>query len=97
MKGISVNQTERSIRALIVDDEPPARRRLTRMLEEIGGVDIVGQARTPNEIAQTLDLESGVDVVFLDINMPGESGMSLRVDWVHQYCRFCHGLRRACC
>ena len=75
MKGISVNQTERSIRALIVDDEPPARRRLTRMLEEIGGVDIVGQARTPNEIAQTLDLESGVDVVFLDINMPGESGI----------------------
>ncbi|MGB0648464.1 MAG: LytR/AlgR family response regulator transcription factor, partial [Bradymonadia bacterium] len=76
MKEILKHQSGQSIRALIIDDEPPARRRLTRMLEEIGGVEIVGQARTSTEVAPSIDLESDVDVVFLDINMPGENGVA---------------------
>jgi two-component system response regulator AlgR len=61
-------------RVLIVDDEPPARERLRRLLGELGGVDIAGEA--PNgEQAVRLAGELHPDVVLLDVRMPGMNGL----------------------
>jgi len=62
------------MKAFIVDDEPPARARLASLLEELGGVEVVGEAgdgRTAVEIVARLK----PDVVLLDISMPLMSGL----------------------
>lgn len=64
--------------AIIVDDERPARRELTKLLE-VGHADllqVVGQAATVEEAA-TLVRVHDPDVVFLDIHLAGESGFDL--------------------
>ena len=64
------------LRAFLIDDEPLALKRLARMLQATGRVDIVGQATDPvkglDELAGTT-----VDVVFVDIHMPGLSGFQV--------------------
>ncbi len=52
------------IRAYVVDDEPLAVRRLTRMLAATGRVDVVGSSCDP-EAAVTYLNAHGVDVLFL--------------------------------
>ena len=64
--------------AIIVDDERLARRELRAMLEESHGaaVRVVGEAesvRTAAELVRTCD----ADVVFLDVQLAGESGLEL--------------------
>lgn len=61
------------IRAIIVDDEPPARDELAYMLSELGGVDIVAEAASAQEAVKAIE-EHEPDVVFLDIEMPGRNG-----------------------
>jgi two-component system LytT family response regulator len=63
-------------RALLVDDEPLARRRLRRMLGEHGGVEIVGEAGD-GATACRLIAELKPDLVFLDVQMPGMSGFDV--------------------
>ncbi|TDS87649.1 LytR/AlgR family response regulator transcription factor [Nesterenkonia aurantiaca] len=63
-------------RALIVDDEAPAREELRFLLEEIGGVQVVGEA-TNGEEALLLLNSLAYDLVFLDIRMPGLSGLEV--------------------
>ena len=59
---------------LIVDDEPLARTRLSRMLAEMDGVEVVGEAGCGREaIAQTDALNP--DIVLLDIRMPEMNGL----------------------
>jgi two-component system LytT family response regulator len=62
--------------AYLVDDEPLAIERLARLLAEIPGVRIAGSATDP---AAGLDFLSRtpVDVLFLDIQMPGMNGFEL--------------------
>lgn len=62
------------IRALIVDDEAPARDRLRRLLA--GKVDVVGEAGDGHEALARI-AELAPDVVFLDIQMPGPSGLEV--------------------
>ena len=64
------------LRVLIADDEPPARRRLRRLLLEIGGVAVVGEAGDAPATAAAIRLHRP-DVVLLDIQMPGRSGIDL--------------------
>ena len=66
------------MRAVVVDDEPIARRRLIRMLEAVGEVEIVGEADNGLEARETID-RLRPDVVFLDIRMPGLDGLSLAI------------------
>jgi len=63
-------------RAYVVDDERLAVQRLTRLLESSGRVEVVGGATDPVD-ALTFLREHLVDVVFLDIQMPGLTGFEL--------------------
>ncbi|GAB3181989.1 LytTR family transcriptional regulator DNA-binding domain-containing protein [Nesterenkonia halophila] len=63
-------------RALIVDDEAPAREELRFLLEQIGTVQVVGEATNGEEALVLLD-SLDYDLVLLDIRMPGLSGLEL--------------------
>jgi len=64
------------LKALVVDDEAPARGELRFMLSEAGGVEVVGEAGNAAEAMELIRAIS-YDVVFLDIDMPGLTGMHL--------------------
>ena len=64
------------LRAYIVDDERLAVQRLTRLLEAGGRVEIAGSATDPEAALEFLDAHP-VDVLFLDIQMPGLTGFEL--------------------
>ena len=62
------------IRVLVVDDHDLFRRGLTEVLEEEPGIQVVGEARNGQEgIDKAAELEP--DVVFMDLNMPGQGGI----------------------
>jgi two-component system, LytTR family, response regulator len=64
------------IRTLIVDDEPPARDKLRRWLAEEADVEIVGES--PDGLVAAASIATLTpDVVFLDIQMPGLSGLEV--------------------
>jgi len=65
-----------SIRALIVDDEEPARGELRYLLAAHPEVDVVGEAPTAGE-ALALAGKVRYDVVFLDIELPGMTGLEV--------------------
>ncbi|MFA5171531.1 MAG: LytTR family DNA-binding domain-containing protein [Sulfuriferula sp.] len=67
------------LRILIVDDEAPARNRLRDVLTDCAEqlpLTIVGEAENGVQALQLL-AQAQVDVVLLDINMPGMDGMAL--------------------
>jgi two-component system LytT family response regulator len=64
------------VRVLVVDDEEPARRRLVRMLERLGGIEVVGEAGD-GEQALALVRERGPELLLLDIDMPEMDGLEL--------------------
>jgi two-component system LytT family response regulator len=67
---------QKEIRVLIVDDERLARANLRGLLEEHRYVRVVGEARNITEAEKILN-ELPIDLVFLDIQMPGGSGFDL--------------------
>ncbi len=64
------------LRVFIIDDEPLAIRRLTRLLKETGRVEIVGETTEPASIVETLPALA-LDALFLDIQMPDLNGFEL--------------------
>lgn len=64
------------LRALVVDDEPLARERLSRLLRE-AGCTIVGELGDGVALLHWLKEPGEVDVIFLDIQMPGLSGLEV--------------------
>jgi DNA-binding NarL/FixJ family response regulator len=62
-----------SIRVLVVDDHPVFRIGMTALLEEIAGVEVVGQAATETD-AVSLAGELRPDVVLMDLDLAGGSG-----------------------
>ncbi|SHK68143.1 LytR/AlgR family response regulator transcription factor [Desulforamulus aeronauticus] len=65
-----------TLKALIVDDEYPARQELRYMLGKFNHIEIVGEATSATEalaLIKALDYQ----VLFLDINLPGMSGLQL--------------------
>ena len=63
-----------ALRVLVCDDELVARRRAARLVSEQADVQIVAECASGNEVLAHLAVED-VDVVVLDINMPGLSGI----------------------
>ena len=64
------------MRALIIDDERPARRELRRLLDDFTWVEVVGDAGNIDE-AEEMIAALTPELLFLDIQMPGGSGFDL--------------------
>lgn len=64
------------VRVVIVDDEPPARRELRRLLSVEAGVKVVGEAASVEEAAALLSRETP-DLVFLDVRLRDGSGLDI--------------------
>jgi DNA-binding LytR/AlgR family response regulator len=86
--GMSADMTssKKPVTALIVDDEAPMRDQLRARLAEVWpALAIVGEASNG---AQAVAMAAGhaPDIVFLDIRMPGQSG----IEAARQLCGSCH-------
>ncbi len=62
------------MRVLVVDDEPPARERLRRLVAELPDCEVVGEAGD-GATAVRLAEEREAEVVLLDVRMPGVDGI----------------------
>lgn len=78
-----------ALRVVIADDEPPARRRLARMLTEAGAVVVAEAEDGPSALAMAQVHRP--DVLFLDVRMPGMDGVTLAQRHGHELPRvvFC--------
>lgn len=65
-----------TIKTVIVDDEAPARSELGWVLRQVSYIEIVGEADNATR-ALALILAQSPDLVFLDVQMPGRSGVEL--------------------
>jgi len=64
------------ISAVIIDDEPLARRRLRALVTDLDWMECVGEAADGPSAVRAID-ELRPDLVFLDIELPGLSGIDL--------------------
>jgi len=64
------------IRTLVIDDEQPARERLKQLLTAHTDIEVVGEADDGVEAAEKI-VELSPDLVLLDIQMPGASGLDV--------------------
>jgi len=70
------------MKILIVDDEPLARARMTRLLKDINNTEIVGEAKSGKEaLLRTSVLHP--DIVLLDIRMPEMDGLETALHLSH--------------
>jgi two-component system LytT family response regulator len=63
-------------RALIVDDERLARKELRSLLKDHPTIEVLGEAETVEQAINLIQAQEP-ELVFLDIQMPGESGFGL--------------------
>ena len=64
------------IRAVIADDEEPARRELKHLLGDFEDVEVIAEAaHGPDALSAVI--ENNPDIVFLDIHMPGLTGIEV--------------------
>lgn len=69
-------ESEHPVRVLVVDDEPLARQRIRDLLARESAVEIVGEAGDGDAAVRAIrDLRP--DIVFLDVQMPGKTGMQV--------------------
>lgn len=61
---------------LIVDDEPLARARMRRLVDDIAGFEVVAEAADGEAAMAAID-EHDPAVVLLDVRMPGEDGIAV--------------------
>src|SRR5438105_13108708 len=64
------------VRVLVIDDEPLARRRIEDLLSKEEDVEIVGTAADGVEAVDSIR-RLNPDLVFLDVQMPGRSGLQV--------------------
>jgi two-component system LytT family response regulator len=66
--------TPSKLRVLIADDELLARKRLLRLLAEMDDVQALGACENADEVLERVK-DGGIDLLLLDIHMPGLSGI----------------------
>ncbi|MCY1041542.1 LytTR family DNA-binding domain-containing protein [Corallococcus sp. bb12-1] len=71
-----------SLRALILDDEPPARDYLAELLSDTGDVEVVAAVATAKAARQALEGSLEVDVMFVDVQLVGSGGNEDGIDLV---------------
>ena len=74
LPGGSVPPRSRPIKLMIVDDSMVARAVLSRMIDSDGGFEIAGVAGTAEDAIEALG-QVMVDIVLLDLEMPGVGGL----------------------
>jgi two-component system, LytTR family, response regulator len=67
---------KKKLRTILIDDERLARNDLRSLLSEYKNIEIVGEADSVQKALEVINAEDP-DLVFLDIQMPGESGFDL--------------------
>jgi len=72
----SISALNRKLRTIIVDDEKYARNDLKELLTDFPLVEVVGEAKNIND-AISLISQHNPDLIFLDIQFPGENGFDL--------------------
>jgi two-component system response regulator LytT len=65
-----------TLSALIIDDEQLARDELRYLLEQLGGVEVVAEGANGIEAVDLIE-EHRPDMVFLDVQMPGQDGFAV--------------------
>ena len=65
-----------SMKVIIVDDERLARNELKRLLSKHSNIEIIDEAKNADEAAIKIK-EQQPDAIFLDIHMPGSTGLEL--------------------
>jgi len=79
MPTMATAKATQIMKVLLVDDSPLIRQRLSAMLLELEGLEVVGEVDSANEALEALRrLEP--DVMIVDIRMPGRSGIGLLED-----------------
>lgn len=64
------------MKAIIIDDERLARLELRKLLQEFPEVEIIDEATNAEEGVSKIDLHQP-DIIFLDIQMPGQTGFDM--------------------
>lgn len=64
------------MKTIIVDDERLAREELKSLLSEYSEIEIIGEYKNAIEAKEAIERDSP-DLVFMDIQMPGETGLEL--------------------
>ncbi|RPI02289.1 MAG: response regulator, partial [Zetaproteobacteria bacterium] len=65
-----------TIRTMIVDDEPPAREGIRLRLQGQPDIELVGEYGSAREAVAAIR-ENAPDLLFLDVHMPGISGIEM--------------------
>ncbi len=64
----------RSLNCIIVDDEPLARKSIRRLANEVPSLVVIGHFSDTSYVSEFM-LNNKVDLIFLDIHMPGVNGI----------------------
>jgi two-component system LytT family response regulator len=70
------NKTIPKMKCVIIDDEQPAHRALIQLIGEISWLEYVGSCYSVVEAVELIK-ELAPDIIFLDVQMPGISGLEL--------------------
>jgi len=71
------HNVQNPIRVMIVDDHAILRAGVREMLQDEEDLQVVGEAGSAEETLQLLNNGTEVDVVILDVTLPGQSGLDL--------------------
>jgi len=79
-----IRSPEKTIKIMIADDHAVVRKGLIQIIDETPDLQLIDQASDGNEILTKLSGQD-VDVLLLDINMPGQTGWEVMQKVHHEY------------
>jgi len=73
---MNLSKMDKSLNAIIIDDERMARQELLRLLKKHPHINVVAQAENIDQGLEEIE-QHQPDIIFLDIEMPGGTGLTL--------------------